>query len=432
MAEGAGEPPTPGPGFRQPANATANPRNTGNQRPRKDAEGFRQTATSATPLSPYPMNTPHRFIFDPSKGQSHKHTCPRCGRRKTFKRYVDTQTGELLPEHVGKCDRLDNCGYHYPPRDYFRDGGIRPADTDGRAWEPEPPPRPPYLHQRAEVVALRARPERNTLSMYWRDRIGADRWDAVARDYALGTWQEGHMAGAAVYWQVDAHGKVKAGKVMLYDADGHRKKEGGTNWVHAMKGGIPDGHRLEQCLFGEHLLKGWPMDGPVAVVESEKTAMIAAALMPAFRWVAVGSVGGFTLNKLQALTGRKVLAFPDLSKDGTAYTKWREKAVEIGHIFDAVHISDVLERSATDADREAGLDIGDYLLREKDANTSTTTTRTTKPSAPASIPAMVLSEAEILLERMAKRNPSVNTLVEELGLDLKAARVRRGVEVRPA
>ena len=369
------------------------------------------------------MNTPHRFILEPYRGPSTRHTCPRCRKPKELARYVDTETGELLPEHVGKCNRADACGYHHPPRDHFRDGGIRPADTDGRTWEPEPPPRPPYLHQRAEVAALRAHPERNTLSVYWRDRIGADRWDIVARDYALGTWPSGSLAGAAVYWQVDHLGNVKAGKVMLYDGTtGKRRKDmRSTSFVHFERTGQnADALNVEQCLFGEHLLKGWPMDAPVAVVESEKTAMIAAALMPAFRWVAVGSVGGFTLNKLQALTGRKVLAFPDLSSDGSAFTKWREKAVEIGHLFDAVHVSDVLERSATDADREAGLDIGDFLLRSGVENTPPPDT-----SAPVNVPAMILSEAEIVLRHMAARNPAINTLVNVLGLDLKRARVTR-------
>ena len=179
---------------------------------------------------------------------------------------------------------------------------------------------------------------------------------------------------------------------------------------------------MEQCLYGEHLLKSWPMDAPVAVVESEKTAMIAAALVPSILWVAVGAVGAFTLAKLQALTGRKVLAFPDLSRDGSAFTKWREKAVEIGHLFDAVHVSDLLERMATDADREAGLDIGDYLLRSGDEITTTATPNT---SAPVNVPAMILSEAETVMQRWAERNPAINTLVDVLGLDLKSAKITK-------
>jgi hypothetical protein len=255
--------------------------------------------------------------------------------------------------------------------------------------------------------------------MYWRNRIGVDRWDAVARDYALGTWQDGPLAGAAVYWQVDAHGNVKAGKVMLYDgATGKRRKDvRSLSFVHFENTGRNAAElNVEQCLFGEHLLKGWPMDAPVAVVESEKTAMIAAALMPTYRWVAVGSVGGFALGKLQALTGRKVLAFPDLSRDGSAFAKWKEKAVEIGPLFDAVHVSDVLERIATDADRDAGLDIGDYLLRPVADATPTV-------NPPVDIPAMILSDAEILLSRWAERNPAINTLVDVLDLDLSAAKI---------
>lgn len=370
------------------------------------------------------MNAPHRFILEPYKGPSTRHTCPQCSKPREFARYVDTTTGELLPEHVGKCNRSDTCAYHYPPRDYFRDNGTHPTEADGSAWtpKPEPPPLPPHLHKRAEVAALRAHPERNNLAAYWRDRIGADRWDTVARAYALGTWPSGSLAGAAIYWQVDYLGTVKAGKVMQYDPSTGKRVHGAQSWVHALTGGIPEGSRLEQCLYGEHLLKSWPMDAPVAVVESEKTAMIAAALVPSILWVAVGAVGAFTLAKLQALTGRKVLAFPDLSRDGSAFTKWREKAVEIGHLFDAVHVSDLLERMGTDADREAGLDIGDYLLRSGDEVAPTATPNT---SAPVNIPAMILSEAETVMQRWAERNPAINTLVDVLGLDLKSAKITK-------
>jgi len=266
---------------------------------------------------------------------------------------------------------------------------------------------------------MRAHPERNTLAAYWRDRIGADRWDTVARDYALGTWPSGSLAGAAVYWQADIHGHVKAGKVMLYDpATGKRRKDvRSTSFVHFENTGHNAAElNVEQCIFGEHLLKGWPMDVPVAVVESEKTAMIAAALLPVFRWVAVGSVGGFTLDKLQALTGRKVLAFPDLSRDGNAFAKWKEKAVEIGHLFDAVHVSPILENIATDAERDAGLDIGDYLLRP--------TPQAEAVTAP-DMPTMILSEAEIVLQRWAERNPAINTLMDVLGLDLTTAKITK-------
>ena len=366
----------------------------------------------------------HPFILQGYKGKATRHTCPQCGEPHKFTRYVVAATGQPIADHIGRCDRECNCGYHYPPKQYFADGGTRPAD--GIAWQrmPEPPPRPPYLHDRAEVRALLAHPERNTLSAYWQERIGADRWDEVAKAYALGTWSEGRLAGAAVYWQVDIHGNVKAGKIMQYDpSTGKRsKEERTTSWVHFMRTRQSAGElNVEQCLFGEHLLKGWPIDQPVAVVESEKTAMIAAALMPSFLWVAVGSMGAFTLAKLQALTGRKVLAFPDLSRDGSAFTKWRERAIELGHLFASIHVSDILERKATEADRNDGLDIGDHLLRSDDRTVKSSTTTITTLSAP---PPPILSRAEVAVKRMAQRNPAINSLVSLLDLDLSRAQVR--------
>ncbi len=367
-----------------------------------------------------------RFILQPYKGKSTRHTCPQCGKQREFARYVDTATGELLPDHVGKCNRADRCGYHYTPKQHFADGGNRP--DDGTTWtrKPEPPPTTPHLHARAEVAALRTHGENNTLSAYFRDLIGSDRWDKVAKDYALGTWPSGRMAGAAVYWQVDIHGHVKGGKVMQYDpTTGHRDKQGGTTWVHSLNGGIPDGKQLEQCLFGEHLLKGWPMDKPVAVVESEKTAMIAAALMPSMCWTATGSKTEFKLAKLQALTGRKVLAFPDLS-DGNSSTfyYWKEKAVELQALFASIHVSDLLEAGATFEDMENGLDIGDYLLREGGpAEVPQVPQGPQEKKLSNEPPTPPKSRAEVAVERMAAKNPSINLLVDLLALDLSTAKI---------
>ena len=61
-------------------------------------------------------------------------------------------------------------------------------------------------------------------------------------------------------------------------------------------------------------------------------------------------------KKLKALQGRRVVLFPDLM----AFEKWRE----IVKGMPDVTVSDILERRASDADKAAGLDLADYLLRE--------------------------------------------------------------------
>ena len=48
----------------------------------------------------------YRYILE--KG-SRKHFCPSC-KKKRFVRYIDTYTGEYLPEEYGRCDKGDG---HY-------------------------------------------------------------------------------------------------------------------------------------------------------------------------------------------------------------------------------------------------------------------------------------------------------------------------------
>jgi hypothetical protein len=59
----------------------------------------------------------------------------------------------------------------------------------------------------------------------------------------------------------------------------------------------------------------------IAIVESEKTAVIAAGFMPEHIWVAAGSLEGLTYEKCRVLHGRQVMFVPDFD----AYPKWEKK-----------------------------------------------------------------------------------------------------------
>lgn len=116
--------------------------------------------------------------------------------------------------------------------------------------------------------------------------------------------------------------------------------------------------KLQQCLFGEHLLAEESAK-PVGMVESEKTAIIASALLPEMLWLAAGSLHNLKLEICQVLKGRKVYLFPDLN----AYDKWRTKALAIqvkmpGTIF---KVFKAMEQKANDVELKEGLDLGDLL-----------------------------------------------------------------------
>lgn len=112
---------------------------------------------------------------------------------------------------------------------------------------------------------------------------------------------------------------------------------------------------LRQCLFGEHLLREYP-EKTVALVESEKTAVFCAGLMPGHLWLATGGKQGLN-ERLMVLQGRRVVAYPDI--DG--YDEWVRKLSEFPSL--GVRVSPLLQQHATAEDVAAHIDIADWLLR---------------------------------------------------------------------
>ena len=82
---------------------------------------------------------------------------------------------------------------------------------------------------------------------------------------------------------------------------------------------IPKDFCLYQCFFGEHLLHKRP-EAQVCIVESEKTALVMAAVQPQYLWLATCGSGGLNQEKLACLQGRRFTLFPDSG----CLEKWRK------------------------------------------------------------------------------------------------------------
>lgn len=199
-----------------------------------------------------------------------KISCPNCGRSRCFVRYVDEESIIRFPDTVGKCDHENSCGYHYTPREYFRDNPDVLSQPDGgradrcilpRVAERETPhPDPSFIS--ADVVARSlSHYEINPLYYYLCQTFGEEEAQRLFRLYRIGTSSK--WGGATIFWQTDRQGQVRTGKIMLYDpATGHRIKEprAYVSWVHS-ESHLPDFH-LRQCPFGEHLLNRTTTSAP--------------------------------------------------------------------------------------------------------------------------------------------------------------------------
>ncbi|WP_152425154.1 DUF6371 domain-containing protein [Nafulsella turpanensis] len=240
--------------------------------------------------------------------------------------------------------------------------------------------------------------------------------------YHIGTSK--HWPGATVFWQVDTNGRVRAGKIMLYDPySGTRVKKPFNHvyWAHTALN--LSGFKLEQCFFGEHLLED--NTKPVAVVESEKTAIIASAYIPDFVWLASGGASNLNARMCKVLKGRMVYFFPDLN----AYDKWQEKAAEFSRLMPetSFQVDTLLEIFAAEKERKKGCDLADYLIsfNHRKFHSQEEVQICDKPSvqkiAEDKLVALKINQ-DAAFERLKEKYPNLCILTDRLKLDIVGRR----------
>lgn len=259
----------------------------------------------------------NRFILQPYKGRATRHECPSCHRKQCFTRYIDTKGNFSFPDNVGRCDHENNCGYHFTPKQYFHDHPEMKERLFDDAESAKVPIVPrtvkpkvePYFFENGLMTATEKAYERNPLCSFLGSVIGLDKTISQMKAYHTGTTKNGGTA----YWLVNSSGKICDCKIMYYDAaTGHRLKDlqHHPNWLHSLM--RIDKERIRSCFFGEHLISLEANKGkPIAVVESEKSAIVASLFLPQFVWIATGGKDGmFSKADLSVLRGRKVTLFP--------------------------------------------------------------------------------------------------------------------------
>lgn len=265
---------------------------------------------------------------------SKKDICPNCG-KKTFKPYVDKVSGKEFSSKHGKCDRINSCNYLlYPKTDFDKD------------WKPEPKiyvaPKPiEYVQE--EMVKLTLNDfSPNTFIEHLYKTFGTEIASNLVVKYNIGTAKN----CGTIFWQQDLKGRFRTAKVMYYKENGKRDKSRASWFVHKK---IREDFNFQQCFFGLHLVDGTK---PVALCESEKTAVLMSVYMPEYTWVASGGS--------EMLNAQRLSELPRLDKvfaDGGQFEKWESKTKH----FENRQMDVSVDKAIAEGLLEEGSDILDLI-----------------------------------------------------------------------
>ena len=199
------------------------------------------------------------------------------------------------------------------------------------------------------------------VSLPWNDKQRA-RIPGIMAAYFVGHSKDGR----SIFWQIDELGRARTAKLMRYQPDGHRdKSKYAITWLHTIfeREGLynPDKAEVRPTMFGMHLLDVAP-NSTVNIVESEKSALVAAIYFGEFKndiWMATGGKTKMKLEYFLPIIAhhRRVNLYPDVD----AIDEW----INIARSFesDRVKMQDkYMLAHHTEADGPKA-DIADIIVR---------------------------------------------------------------------
>jgi hypothetical protein len=300
-------------------------------------------------------------------GTKSRHVCPACNSKGVFVRYKD-ERGEYISETVGRCNRESKCGYHKKPKEYFADN---PQAKNGQFKKGK---RKTVLNYQVANLQLETpsfdfiAPEhlKSTLGNYDRNAFVQflfslfpdciDEIQAVLKMYFVGTYDD-----YTCFPYIDRLSRICRGKLIRFNpATGKRLKGGDNASSLPSKLKLKKDFQYSQIFFGAHLLHRFPSK-PIAIVESEKTAIIASLCFPEFIWLGSNSKTWLKTERLKRLGQRHIILYPDA--DG--FELWQGIASDAQRQGSTIKVSNLIESHATDEQKANGYDLADYLINQQ-------------------------------------------------------------------
>lgn len=268
-----------------------------------------------------------------------------------------------FPKIIEHCEKI--CGIVHsdePPT-----GATNHKTATPRTQEPAPPPM--YLNAQTQAMATKVEQTNlfKYLCQYWEHAEVKRVMELYCVGLGLGMDKDTfklipkpqmlqRVNACCSFPSIDTQGNTHAIKIIPYPlTDHHRAKaDKGNTQMITMKPGQNPG-----TYFGTHLL-AQDTNKPVALVESEKTAIIGTLFMPAYIWIATGSWVSFNARMVEsigALKPRQIHLFPDSDKA----EEWKATANELRALGYNIFVRDEIIKLFP---ADSGTDIADIIIWE--------------------------------------------------------------------
>lgn len=294
---------------------------------------------------------------NPLTGRTEKDRCPACGRKNSLVMYWDNVNQCFVPPGIdgtiyGKCDRENNCQYWEKPTSATH---WTHTHTHTRTDQPRQRPK---IDITDTFTRAAAKYTSHTLKTFLTSLFDAERVERVLNLYGV----TGDRCGNTIFWRRDWDGTTVTGKCISYGEDGHRNKEKPPYWVHSSltrANMLPPDYTPPICLFGLNVAATLESGQTCHIVESEKTAILAAASgkFDGGCFLATGGSNctGYIEGALPYLRakGLNVVLLPDTDQAGQ---RWREFAKHHG-----LQVVNGLFEEIDEARRAKGYDLGDLI-----------------------------------------------------------------------
>lgn len=206
-----------------------------------------------------------RYRLEKYNGPKTRYTCPSCGKKGEFTRYID-ENGRYFGDDVGRCNRVIKCGYHKKPDGIYYKSQAHEVDFSDIALS------------RISIDIYNKYPTDDGIVIMPLFR----RYGITLEDLRLfGVTRDIYYYDGVVYWEKISENIIQGAARIRYNPETFKRiKDVGTKYLNR----VYNSEYKRRYPFGYNAID-MGRSG-ICVVESQKTAVIMNKVVDKYSWVA--------------------------------------------------------------------------------------------------------------------------------------------------